>query len=387
MKAIILLNILPIALVASGVISINTAEQQKRGQMERSGNTVSASDSETTEVNNERENVYLYNDEVVLNHILKSESEDKEVGIVVGSVSPLAFDNVGNYKQKLEKEIEGRTEIASKEEKVKDKYFFTGGYCRLLSPLKVETLAQYASFSCDLEGSDDKVRLTALIQPEHISKALIARPLYVKTAEGNRFLVANGVMMNATQNNINLASKVNDYKIERLLAKGAIESTNIVSNYAREYLEAKKQSDVVQTAYGDDRNSSSSALDQLLLGSRSGVATNTKAPSKKDYVNMAGIELVSKAVELLGTAFLDNLDYLYEMDADTVYYVDLMVSTSESMEGVSYNLSSLVNKSPRGFGQTDSSSSGEVTTKQSGKRSYFKSGKTNSKKTIKKKLK
>jgi hypothetical protein len=318
-----------------------------------------SSDSNTTDVHRKQNREALWVDEVVLNHILKSQEETKEAsGSYVGSSEKLAYNNIAAHMaiEKTGGNIgsaggqNGASGGSSRETKIdkKPKVVLTGGYCRLLAPLEVNDLAQYGSFSCDLEGSRDKVRLTALIEPEHISKALVGRPLYIKTAKGKRYTIKDGVMMNAKQTSINIASVVNDYALARLIGEGAIDSSRIVSKYARDYLLAKQQSDIEQSVYYGDGNTT---VGGLVYGSKPVVTTNRKPPKRRDYVNMAGIELVSKMVDLLGNAFLDKLSYLYKMNADTLYYVDIAVSTDEGMVGVDYTLDNLVAKSPRTIGE------------------------------------
>lgn len=213
--------------------------------------------------------------------------------------------------------------------------FYLAGYCRVPYEVSVSRLAQFVSLTCNFNKGEGV--LTAMFVPDIYSKALIGKPLYV-TLNNKKYYVKGGVIMNALKTSINIASVVNDRKIERFIAQTGVDSANIVTKQALAYLQQKQQSETQSQAIYPDSNTSNPV-----------VVTNTQAPHVKDYIQNATVQILSKIINNVSNTFFMNLPYLFKVNAHTVFYVNLYVTDEyEGLPNLSIKSDSLDISNPKG---------------------------------------
>lgn len=201
------------------------------------------------------------------------------------------------------------------------------GYCTLFNEATIERIAGYATLSCDFINYG-RGQLTVALTPDFYSQALIASPLYINL-NNQRIPVQAGVVTNGVRTSINVATVVNDYKIEKIVAASGIAMANVATKYAQEYLEERKDSREEET--GGEIIAQNGVIVQQ--PSR----TNRKEPVKSDYITGAIIELTSNIVNIVGNAYLDSLPYTFKIDKDTIMYSDLQIDfNAKGIRGIDF---------------------------------------------------
>ena len=205
--------------------------------------------------------------------------------------------------------------------------FYLNGYCELPYKVTVSRLSQFVYLRCNFNKG--KGTLAALLVPDLYSKALVGKPIYV-VLNNKRYYVKGGVIMNAQKTSINIASVINDRKIEKFIAKTGIDTANIVTKQALAYLQAKQQSEQQQQAYYDQNTSNPIVI------------TNYQKPQVKDYVQTAGIQILSQIIQNVSNSFFINLPYLFEVNKNTIFYTDLYVTDKyQGLPNLNVNTNSL----------------------------------------------
>ena len=216
------------------------------------------------------------------------------------------------------------------------------GYCFLKNEATIERVAGYANLSCDFMDYGHGT-LAVSLTPDFFSQALIATPLYLTLDNAkNRLIVQQGVVLNGVRTSINVASQVNDYLIQKIVAASTITSAATVTRYAQEYLDELKQSRTKQeggNVYYDNNGN-------LIQGQ---VTTNHEKPNKADYITGAAVELVSSLVSVIGNAYLDRLTYTFKVNKDTMLFTDLQVDFNKNgMRGLNFAPTNMIlNNEPR----------------------------------------
>jgi hypothetical protein len=225
---------------------------------------------------------------------------------------------------------------------------FLQGYCSLRNEVEIERIAGYATLSCDFMDYGRGL-LSVTLTPDFFSQALIATPLYVEL-NGKKMQVQQGVVLNGLRTSINVATSVNDYMIQKIVAAGAISSATVATRYAQDYLDALKSS----------RTSQSSNVQSSGGGIVVTQDTNTEKPKAGDYIAGAVVELVSSLASVIGNAYLDKISYSFKINKDTLMFADMQVDfKSKGMRGINYAPSNLIQTDePRFTGNTSAYSNG-----------------------------
>jgi len=286
-----------------------------------------------------REKSSVYNfPEIVYEHLKFHEKEP--IKTAVAQKVDAAF-NVAEYEKKKQEELRKKMEKKVQESIKKQnalKYFFAEGYCKVSNDIKVDKLATYAYLQCDLDPLG-KSELTVSLVPDFYSGALIAQPLYVSAEIDGRKIkipVKSGAVLNATKTSINVASIVNDKKVKKYLAALGINSANIVTQKAQEYLEAKREASRQESVSVAGTGQNTTIIK----------ATQTQPPKKSDYISTAAVMVLSEVAKALGNFTLDSLDYTFFVKKGTVLYADLMLSLPPYLRGYIIENGSLTVKQP-----------------------------------------
>lgn len=224
----------------------------------------------------------------------------------------------------------------AQEEATKPDMRYLQAYCTLPNEVTVERLASYAILSCDFLNYG-RGNLAITLTPDFYSLALVATPLHI-TINNHKFLVSEGVVLNAARTSINIATSVNDYKIKKIVAAGGIALGNSVTAAAQQYLSQYEQSQTKQSG-GD-----SYVTDGVIVSPNA--TTNTDKPDTVTYLATAGIEFMSKMVEIVGNSYLDSIPYTFKINQHTLLFADLQADfNTNGIRGVNF--------APDNFVQTD----------------------------------
>ena len=210
---------------------------------------------------------------------------------------------------------------------------FTSAYCSVKNEVQIERIAGYAILSCDFDLYG-KGELAVTLTPDFYSLALVATPLHA-TIKGKKYLIREGAVLNATRTSINVATSVNDYKIEKMVAAGAVALGTTATEQARNYLAQYEASQVEQTA-GETITTNGTVITP-------NSTLNVNKPQASTYLAQAGIEFVSQLATMLGNAFLDNIPYSFKINKNTLLFADLSIDFNQNgVRGVGYAPSNLV---------------------------------------------
>lgn len=233
------------------------------------------------------------------------------------------FFNVNNQVEQQQQTLLAQQKQAKQQKEEAPDIRYLQGYCSIKNETTIERVAGYASLNCDFMNYGHGILAVALT-PDFFSQALIATPLYVQLdSKKDRMLVQQGVVLNGVRTSINVASEVNDYLIQKIVASSGIAFGTTATKYAQDYLDEKKQSRVKQDG-GNlyyDRNGN------LIQGQ---VTTNTEEPEKSDYITGAAVEFVSSLINVVGNAYLDRLTYTFKVKKDSVMFADLQVDFNKN---------------------------------------------------------
>ena len=287
--------------------------QQNNSKLKDSG-TRKAKTTSSIEYNND-----TYEDVAIYNLIKKDDR----------SINAVNNDNVGkdenflvNNKKLHDKKVLEYLAMKEKSDqrnskKQEDKIYNLSGYCSVSNNVVVQRMQAYSVMDCRLDENElgiENTQMFASFVPIFNKLALIGKPIYLR--QGSRKIpINNGVILTVDQTNLNLATFINDVKIKNLLADMAITTNDIAYTTSMDYLEQKKQSDTQEKLSAVASPSGTSIVK----------ATNTKAPDTTTYLTIAGIQLLSSFVNILGNFYKDNNYPLYKIQKQTEFYVDFNI--------------------------------------------------------------
>jgi len=339
-KTVVIVSIMAAMVTASFAEqkTLSSKEQVARIQEQKSGGgnvvseTVSLKDSSL-----ERGGVDNYRDAVLAKYIDRN-LQKTVIPTPIGKRFVILTDNVKILEEENKNKNRGKT---SEKKEIEEESFYTSGYCSTLNTIDVSELVSFAELECMLDGIGN-AKLSVQIYPQHSAKALIGKPIYV-VPDGNsnvRYNVQSGVLLNGLRTGLNIASIVNDRKIERMLAAGMLSTNSIVSEQSLKYMNALEES----------RQQEGSQVIPGTGGSAPIVVQNknTQRPEMQDYIAVAGIKLASSIVGIVGESMINNLPYLYRIERGQRFYFDgqlIAASRSRQSNPLQYTNRHLVKKS------------------------------------------
>ena len=309
--------------------------------------------SSLIDLNNQKKDEGQFNyPEVVYEHFKAYQKMPRNNAINNQQAAPIAA-GYDFYGQEMAAQTERASQRAAaiqneKEQSIKPDIKFVQGYCSLRNEVEIARIAGYATLSCDFMDYGQGL-LSVTLTPDFFSQALIATPLYVEI-NGKKMQVQQGVVLNGLRTSINIATSVNDYMIQKIMAAGAISSATVATKYAQDYLDALKSS----------RTSQSSNVQSSGGGIVVTQDTRTEKPKTGDYIAGAVVELVSSLASVIGNAYLDRVSYSFKINKDTLMFADMQVDfNSRGMRGVNYAPNNLIQTDePRFTGNTSAYSNG-----------------------------
>ncbi len=273
---------------------------------------------------------------VIYNHIQDYEQKHAKDGAFIqatnfsgAEIQGSKYDFYAEHKANLEKkEQEAKAENSRLTEAIS---LFTNGYCTLQNQVKIGRLAGYADLNCDL-SIDKKATLKVALTPDFYTYSLIATPLYAMI-DGKRFTVNGGAVTNGLRTSINVATRVDDFLVSRIIADTGVKSASVVSQYAHEWLDERR-------SYRESRNNQANST-YTMNGNTTVVtqqsANNDVKPKFQDYLGGALVEVIGSLMTSIGNAYLQTRDFAFEIDARTILYADLEFDTTrQALRGIGF---------------------------------------------------
>ena len=149
--------------------------------------------------------------------------------------------------------------------------------------------------------------------------SLMADPKYIEKNKV-RFKVQSAVVLNEEKTSYNLATYVNNRKIEEIGWSSLSYSSDEIKSATNEYLkalqESKKKQEVEYITTTDGAGNSYMSPVQT---------TNTEKPDPMDYFATAGVNILADIVKSTAEVFKKDLPYLYQIVPQTKIWIDLQV--------------------------------------------------------------
>jgi hypothetical protein len=303
----------------------------------------------------ETSGIYNYS-EVTYEHIKawRAKAQNPQAG------SAIAFGE--DISGKRAKELTARLAASVKEKQLAEAKAllpewprFAEGYCYVKNDVEVERIATYAYLSCDFATPLGRGELVASLVPDFYASALIAKPLYLNIMDKNRkkqrIPIVSGAILTQNKLSINIATLVNDRKIERLIAAGTYTTLDVATKQAQLYLTDASAARVKQTATTGTNGLTSNTV----------LTTNTEKPIASDYYLAGGLMLVSQLAKVIGDSVVNQLPYTFKVQKDTALYADIELGDTQALRGFDAVVPNIIKKQPKFDITTGTESEEDVT--------------------------
>jgi len=272
----------------------------------------------------------IYND--VHDMLSMGETVAEQQSISRGTVGGVALSTPESdlLVEELRIEDEHRAEQATikkkeEEEAKKVPSYFVGGYCTVLTPVKVVKNSEFTELDCMLdfgEGSFRDARIFAGVYPNYKKETLTFLPLTATFANQNKASF-NGIIMTQDRSSLNIADHIDRFRMRQLVSEYGLAINDVAYRYATLYM-GNLMASRVRTK-----------VDYISVPSNNGIGgsvvqpivTQRVAPPKvEDFFTMAGIELVSKLFALGAKNVLENTSPLFTVYKGKKVHIDGVVS-------------------------------------------------------------
>ena len=190
------------------------------------------------------------------------------------------------------------------------------GYCLIQDNITVGKQRSSVTTLCNTDKG--QVRLFSDLTPVHKEASLIPDPIYVEK-NGRKFKVLNARVTNEARTSYNIATYVNDRKIEEVALSSTSVAADEIKTSSNEYLSALEKSRTKQTVSFVDTGNGTAAVS----------SSNTEAPNAVDYIAKGIINIGASAAKTAAEIFKKDLTALYFVEKNTKMYVELTVSNEE----------------------------------------------------------
>lgn len=330
-QSIIAICLIATATMAADIDMKDIAKNQGLGAgAENLVNTNRAESLSNIQRQNQKQNYYM---EALYNHLKLHEEADSKGVVRNGNAVVANFDfKAADAEQKA---IEAAATLAQIEEQTKPKIVFVSGYCRVPNKVSINRIAGYVALNCDFdtEAFKNTVLYTA-ITPDFYSYSLLGTPLYMQT-KNKRYSVIGGVALNGLRNSVNLATKVDNYLVSKIIAETGVASSSEIMRYAEEYLNESIN-------YRQQRGAQTVITTQTSTVTTQG-ADQYQKPKVRDYVALGILDIVTNLVNAAGNAYLSTRSTSFEIEKETIVFVDFKIDLNEqSMRGINYIPNNLI---------------------------------------------
>jgi len=310
-----IIKIVFLVFVSITLIYSKTVKEQEQDILDRiQKNVKSTNPGVSINENNKKQNVnqtYIYK---ISGLLLDKQLSSKE------SKDQYNYASINDKNKIIRDEYLVTKKADKKEEDISDKskereYFQKAvtGYCRIKNEIKVEKISAYAYLDCDFTDIG-KQSFAILVTPDFYSGALIGTPLHFQNKD-LRTLNVSGAVLNSTKTSINIATSINDYKIEKIIANSAYNFIPKATKLAQQYLSRKelegKKEEVVQ-----DSNQYSSNTTKTI---------NYESINPATYLKVAGIEILSSVFNSIVEVNRNNISYTFKIDKNSILFIDVII--------------------------------------------------------------
>ena len=322
MEKVIKISIFLIAILSIANAKLSKEEILKQMQAEaallnETGAIYELNNTKAKETSSKKINKDTYRD-VALYHLITMRERELDRKPSYNDAKKVDFlaNNLEDYKKRLAEQK--KLEEAKNKKDEKAKIYNLTGYCRLRNTVEVDRVQGYSVLDCDFTPNDlglNSSEMFATFVPVYERLALIGRPVYLNVHH-NKVPIQNGVILTVDQTNLNLATFINDVKIKKLLADMALSTNKIAYQNSMAYiteLQASRKSEKVVVVPGNNGNNT---VEQ---------ESNTAKPKAKDYITIAGIQILSSIIDALGNFYKENSYPLFRIDKGTHFYVDFNI--------------------------------------------------------------
>jgi len=201
------------------------------------------------------------------------------------------------------------------------------GYCYPYNDITVGFLKDDAIVNCELHDLETNKYINAdlsiQLYPTFKKQALLAIVGQTIKINNNFLPVIYGTIKNANKNSLNIADEIDFANLQIALKKGLKGAGDIAYNNIKAYNEAKRASlttEELSTMQVTDENGNTSNRDTKI--------TNTKAPNKQDYIDVAFVETMKLIADILADE-IDTNKFMFKYKSIPIY-VELLVSDDKS---------------------------------------------------------
>lgn len=191
------------------------------------------------------------------------------------------------------------------------------GFCLIKE--EINAGVQPASMRVECNTNAGFITLFANLVNVNEKLSLMADPKYIEKNKV-RFKILSSIVLNEEKTSYNLATFVNDRKIEEIgwgsLSYSSDEIKNATNEYLKALQESKKNEDVQFVTTTDGAGNSYMSPVKT---------TNTEKPQASDYFATAGVNILADIVKSTAEVFKKDLPYLYQIVPNTKIWIDLEV--------------------------------------------------------------
>lgn len=190
------------------------------------------------------------------------------------------------------------------------------GYCLIQDSINVGKQRSSVTTLCNTDKG--QIRLFSDLTPVNKESSLIPDPIYVEK-NGRKFKVLSSRVLNEARTSYNIATYVNDRKIDEILLSSTSVAADEIKTSSNEYLAALEKSRTKQTVSYVDTGTGAAAVS----------ASNTEAPNAFDYIAKGIINVGAATAKTAAEIFKKDLTALYYVEKNTKMYVELTVANEE----------------------------------------------------------
>ena len=281
-------------------VSQNIIESASEGR-----NVVKEQELNPIDINREKDKVFY--SETILNWHYALQKENLRGNEFLGKTSEnLLVRNIKNAEIPKENDKDKAVESVN-----------VKGFCFI--DKEINAGVQPASMRVECNTNVGFITLFANLVNVNEKLSLMADPKYIEKNKV-RFKVQSAVVLNEEKTSYNLATYVNDRKIEEIGWSSLSYSSDEIKSATNEYLKAMQESKKKQEVqYATTTDGAGNAYMQPIQ------TTNTEKPDAMDYFVTAGVNIVADIVKSTAEVFKKDLPYLYQIVPQSKIWIDLQV--------------------------------------------------------------
>lgn len=258
----------------------------------------------------QKEEKYSYEKEILLNYYLQRQG----VRFKVSEGEKRTFIT--------EKKKEDNNDNNNEEEK--NNLVSVKGYCIVEETVDIGKQPMSANLNCNTNIGP--IKFFGNYVPHNPMETLFVTGLHIEK-NNRKYKIENAKILNESRSSYNVATYVNNRKLEKVALESTANSAMAVREGANDYLEQLEQSKVVEEAsVGEstiDNTGSGTVIAQPV------VTKNTKEPEIEDYLVKGAIDIITGTVKAVADVYKSDLPYLYQIVGGSKLYVDLYVNPKE----------------------------------------------------------